>query len=427
MQRLKRELTLLDALAINIGAIIGAGIFVISGIAAGSAGPAAIVSIMIGAAIAVFTGICYAELAHVYAEEGGTYEYSREILGNYIGFIAGFLSIIGAIIVTSAVSISFGGYFLSIFNLHSGSGIVAVALIAFLGAINYFGVKSSARASAILTVVKILVLAFFIVVGLFFIKPSNYVPFDPKGLNGIFVASAFIFFAYTGFARITNLGEEVKNAREVIPKAILDSIVISCVIYLLVMLVFIGMVPYGSVADSKAPLEAAVAYATHNPYFSYVIAAGALLATVNVALSMILGLSRVVFAMARDKNLPGSLSRLNRFGAPSTALAFSCIVMAVAVFAISFKEIVSLSNATALVSYTIANVAALKLYIDNRGKPGKLLFKSRYFMLVPLLGVMTTLFTLRFLTALSLAITAVLILAITAYYAAVRKANGPRR
>jgi len=416
MPKLKRNITFFEALSINIGAIIGAGIFTISGLAAGLAGPAVIFSIAIGAVISIFTGMSFAELAHVYAREGGNYEYSREVLGSYAGFIAGFVWIAATIISGAAVALSFGSYFLSIFNIPLNSEVIATLLIIILAAINYFGVKHSARASVILIIVNVSILALFILIGIFFIRTSNFVPFFPKGFSGVAVSSAFIFFAYTGFARVTMLGEEIENPKKTIPKAIIISIIISAVIYMLVMLVLVGIVPYQSVTTSTSPLSSAIYYATHNKLIEYAISLGAIVATVNVDLAMILGLSRVVFAMSRDHDLPKVFTKINRYGVPNVAIAIPSLIMIIAMFAISFKQIVSLSNSAALVSYAIANLGAIKLAFMYRKNRSKMLFGSRYFTLIPVLGLILTTTLLLFLTRLSIILTFALLVIITIYY-----------
>ncbi len=411
---LKRVITLREALAINIGAIIGAGIFTISGLAAGIAGPSVILAILVGGIVSILTGLSFAELSHDNPKEGGNYEYARKILGNYAGFLTGIIFIVASIIGGAAVAISFGSYFVSLFGINLSVDVVAAALIIILSIVNYFGVKYSADLSVALTIIKIAVLAIFVLVGIFFIKPGNYVPFFPSGFGGLISSSAFIFFAYTGFARVTAIGEEVEDPKRTIPKAIIYSIIISAAIYALVMAVLIGIVPYSSIANSASPLEAAIQYATHNAILVYVISVGALFATINVDLSMILGISRVTFAISRDDGLPRVFKRVNRFGTPDMAIAFSGIIMLFAIFAINFKEIVSLSNSAALLSYTIANIAAIKL-VSSR-ETGSGLFRSKYFIFLPIGGALSTLCLLAFLTGLSLIITLVLILLITAYY-----------
>ncbi len=418
--KLKRVVKFRGALAINIAAIIGAGIFVISGLAAGLAGPSAILAIAIAAFASILTGLSFAELAHLYAREGGNYEYSREVLGEYAGFVAGFIWIVATIISGAAVSLSFGSYFLSIFRLNMSSTEIAAVLIVLISIVNYFGIKDSERIGLALVVINIVILLAFVIVGIFFIKPSNYVPFMPHGFSGLLAATAFIFFAYTGFARVTMLGEEIERPKRTIPKAIIYSIAISAFVYLLVMFVLVGMLPYTSIERSQSPLFLAMYSATHNALISYTIAVGALLATLNVDLMMVLGLSRVVFAMARDKVLPKALASINKHGAPDAAIAVSAVVMLLSIFLISFKQIVSLSNAAALTSYTIANIAAIKLSIARKNKPEKMLFGSRLFFFVPIAGAITTIALIAYLTKLSILLVAILFVAITFYYAAIR-------
>ncbi|MGC8710220.1 MAG: APC family permease [Candidatus Micrarchaeia archaeon] len=416
MPKLRRNVTFLEALAINISAIIGAGIFTISGLAAGLAGPGVIFSIAIGAIIAIFTGMSFAELAHVYAREGGNYEYSREVLGSYAGFIAGFVWIAATIISGAAVALSFGGYFLSIFNIPLSSEVMAALLIIVLAVINYFGVKHSARISVLLIIVNISILALFVIIGIFFVKTSNFVPLLPKGLGGVAVSSAFIFFAYTGFARVTMLGEEIEKPKKTIPKAIIVSIAISALVYTLVMFVLIGIIPYQNISSSTAPLANAMYYATHNKIIDYAISLGAIVATVNVDLAMILGLSRVVFAMSRDHDLPKVFNRINKYGVPDAAIAIPSLIMVLAMFAISFKEIVALSNSAALVSYAIANLGAIKLAFMYRKDRNRMLFGSKYFIAIPALGLILTSMLLIFLTRLSIILTFAMLVFITIYY-----------
>jgi len=412
---LKRVVGLKEALAINLAAIIGAGIYVISGIAAGIAGPSAIIAVLIGALASIFTGLSFAELAHLYANEGGNYEYSREVLGNYAGFLAGTVWLFASAVSGSAIALSFASYFDSLFGLHTSLIEISAFFITILALINYFGVKKSAQTALIFTVVNIAVLIFFVIVGVFFIKPENYVPVFPKGLGSMFAASAFVFFAYTGFARVTMLGEEIKKPKSTIPKAIIYSIIISAGIYALIMLVLIGIVPYKLVSTSASPLAFALDFATKNPNLGYVVSVGALIATFDVDLAMILGISRVLFAMSRDVSLPKHLSILNKYGVPSVAVAVSALAM-MALLAVNFKEIVSLSNAGSLFSYTLANIAAIKLGILRRKEPEKMVFAKHHFYIIPIVGALTTISLLLFLTVSSILSLVAFVLLVSIYY-----------
>jgi len=419
MEGLKRSVTFWEALSINVSAIIGAGIFTVSGVAAGLAGPSSVLAVIVGALIAIFTGMSFAELAHMYAREGGNYEYSRELLGSYAGYIAGFIWIIATIVSGAAVALSFGGYFTSILNIASPE-VIAALLILILAIINYFGVKHSARLATILITINTAILLLFAVAGIFFVKLSNFTPFFPKGISGMLASSAFIFFAYTGFARVTMLGEEIEEPKKTIPRVIILSIAISAMIYILVMFVLIGVIPYAQIDNSKSPLAQAIFYATHNAALEYTISVGAMIATINVDLAMILGLSRVVFAMARDNDLPKSLAKINKYGAPSTAILFSTVIMILTIFTISFKNIISFSNAAALTSYAIANLAAIKLVFMRRKNKRGMLFEYRYFIAIPILGFVLTLMLLSFLTKLSIILTFWTLIVITFYYVLLR-------
>ncbi|MDE1868423.1 MAG: amino acid permease [Candidatus Micrarchaeota archaeon] len=426
MARLKRVLNFWEALAINIGAIIGAGIFVISGLAAGIAGPAVLISIVVGAAIALCTGLGFAAMSHAISAEGGGYKYAEKLLGRYAGLVSGLTFIISGSIAGAAMALSFGSYFASIFGLGISPVMAAIALVAVLGAINYLGVKDSADVSVALVVVKIAVLALFVVAGLLLIKPGNYTPFVPNGTQSVLVASAFIFFAYTGFARIATLGEEVKDPKRTVPKVIISSVIISMAIYFLVMFVLIGMTNYTIVSGSAAPLSTAIIDATHNPTIGLVIALGAIVATVNVALTMILGLSRVVFSMARDASIPRLFSRLNRFGTPTVAIAVIVILMAATVLAVGFKDIVAISNSGVLVSYVVANIAAFALLYRGAGALKGTWYSSRYFKVVPVLGAALSIVLMAFLTGLSMEITAVVLALITLYYLSLRRRSSSK-
>ena len=424
MPKLKRVITFWEALAINIGAIIGAGIFAISGLAAGIAGPSVLISIAIGAAIALVTGLSVAALAHVYAREGGGYEYSRRTLGRYMGLVAGLTFAISGSIGGAVMVLSFGGYLASSLGNAVSPVLIAIAAVVVLGLINYVGVKDSARLSAALTVIKLLVLALFVLVGVFFIKPANYVPFVPNGWSSVLVGSAFIFFAYTGFARVTTLGEEVKNPKRTIPKVILSSVLISMIVYLAVMVVLIGMTSYGNVAGSASPLATAIIAATHDQLIGTVIAIGAMFATINVALMMILGLSRVIFAMARNGDLPAVFSRLSRFGTPSYAILFTSAMMVAAILATSYRQIVAMSNAGSLLSYMVINGALLALLMRKPGVFGREMYGRGYFKAVPVMGIILALILMSFLTALSIGLIAVVLVLITLYYLFLRGRRG---
>ena len=262
---LKRTLGLFDALNIGIGAIIGGGIFIVTGIAAGLAGPALLFSLLIAAGISAFTALSFAELAAFIPKEGGGYEFAHELISPFAGFISGWLWLLSNVVVGAVVSLGFASY-LSLFiplpvNLVAGSACLAITLI------NYLGARELGSANNALVVLKLLILAFFVAFGIGAVKPGNFSPFMTNGEVGVMKGAAIIFFAYSGFARITLISEEVKNPRKIIPLAIILALGISTVIYMLVSFTAIGLVGYEGLAVSGSPLADAARSESNNAAF----------------------------------------------------------------------------------------------------------------------------------------------------------------
>jgi len=239
---LKRGIGLFDATAIGLGAIIGAGIFVVTGIAAGLAGPALIISMLISALIASFTAISFSKLSVALPKEGGVYEFAHEFISPLAGFIAGWMWIFSNVFVGAAVSLGFASYFVALYPYISVK-IVAILVCLLFTILNAIGIRQSSLLNSILVSAKVLILLFFMTFGLFYLtahNSSNFVPFAPNGTFGVLQGSALIFFAYAGFARITILAEEVKDPTRTIPRSILLALGISTIIYLLTSFVAVG-------------------------------------------------------------------------------------------------------------------------------------------------------------------------------------------
>ena len=207
MTGLKKTLTLRDATAINLGAIIGSGIFVVTGIAAGEAGPALFISILIAAAVSLLTAFSLIDLSGTVASEGGIYSYAYSYISPYAGFLAGWMYILGNLLAAAAVALGFSFYF-SVLVPGVDLRIVVVAVVSFFTFINYMGSKDSARINNTIVSVKLIILAFFVVFGAFFIKTNNLASVQPLQ-TGVLIGAFYIFFAFGGFARITTLSEEV--------------------------------------------------------------------------------------------------------------------------------------------------------------------------------------------------------------------------
>jgi basic amino acid/polyamine antiporter, APA family len=365
---LKREIGLFGATALGIGAIIGSGIFIVTGIVAGVAGPAMILSVLIAGAIAIFSAMSVAELGAYLPEEGGTYAYAQKLISPFAGFIAGWIWIFSNIFVGAAVSLGFAHYFVTLFPAVPVKIIAVVICLVFI-VINYLGLKESVLFNNVLVTAKVLILLFFVAFGLGFFKPDNFTPFSPEGSVGILSGAALIFFAYTGFARVTIMAEEVKNPEKTIPLSIYLALGISTVIYLLVSIVAIGLAGAPAIAQSGSPLADAIG-STGSSEAVLVISLGAMIATASVLLTTVMGISRIVFSMARSQDLPPLFEKIHpRFSTPHYAIVITGACMIAALLLADLALVVAVSTFAMLLYYLIANIAALRLPREHRKYP----------------------------------------------------------
>ena len=384
---LKREIGLFDATALGIGAIIGSGIFIVTGIVAGVAGPAMVFSILIAGVIAVFSAMSVAELGAWLPEEGGTYAYAQKLISPFAGFIAGWIWIFSNIFVGAAVSLGFAHYFSTLFPSVPVKVIAVIICLVFL-IINYLGLRGSVLFNNLLVITKILILLFFIAFGLGFLRPGTFTPLAPEGPVGVLSGAALIFFAYTGFARVTIMAEEVKDPEKTIPRSIYLALGISTVIYLLVSIVAVGLAGAPALAHSGSPLADAIGI-TGSAGAVAVIALGAMIATASVLLTTIMGISRIVFSMARSNDLPDIFGRIHpRFSTPHYSIVITGACMIAALLLGDLTLVVSVSTFAMLLYYLIANIAALRLPREHRLYP----------TVVPVLGALSCLGLIVFLS-----------------------------
>ena len=392
-----RTLKLLDAIMINLGAIIGAGIFVIIGISAGLAGPAVIFSIPLAAVVAILTGISFSQIARHVDKEGGVYEYGKESLSPFAGFLGGSLWTFGNIVALSAVSISFGSYLDEVLDSRFPVIFVGVGVVLSFAVLNALGIKNSAKTLRAIVMVNLAILILFTVTGLFFFNPSHLTHLFVKGPEGIISGAAVIFFAFSGFSRVTTVSEEVINPERTIPLAIIMSILISAALYFLITLAAIGLATPAELASSASPLALA-ASGTGLEWLGLAVSAGALVATSGVILTGMLGTSRVLYAMARDGELPHQISYLDRYSTPLVAIVISFLLAVAMMPAASFGTIVESSNACVISAYSIINIAALRIHMKYRGgkKTVGILGKD-WFFAVPAAGIATIIIFFAFL------------------------------
>jgi APA family basic amino acid/polyamine antiporter len=374
-QQLRRDLGLLDAIGIGFGAIIGAGIFVVTGVAAGVAGPALLVGLLLAAVAATANALTSAQLAAEYPHAGGTYEYGYRLLGPWAGFVAGWMFLASKIAAAGTVALGLAGYLESLVPALSPR-LAAVGAVAAFTVVNYVGARRSSRVNLAIVSVSIGALVLFMCAGASSVQLSNMRPFAPAGWRGTLEAAALLFFAYTGYARIATLAEEVRDPSRIIPRAIVFTMAGAVLLYLGVATVALGAIGADALAATRAPLRAA-AEAFAPAWTAPVVAVGGVTAMLGVILSQLLGLSRMVFAMARRGDLPRVLAHVHpRYAVPGRAVLAVGAAAALVAATGTLRSVAAAASFTILVYYGIANVAALRM--PRRAR--------RYSDLVPGLG-----------------------------------------
>ncbi|MGB9759896.1 MAG: APC family permease [Thermoproteota archaeon] len=355
---LKRKLGLLDATSIGLGAIIGAGIFVLVGIASGMAGPAVVVSVVISGLSATFTALSFAELGATLPRAGGVYEYGHELISPSFGFLLGWMWIFGNIVMGATASLGFGYYLSSVFDFipFKVGALIIIALVVFF---NVIGIKQSAIVNDVIVIVKVFALLLFVLVGLPKIRASNFENFLPNGIVPVFQAAGLFYFAYIGFPRISTAAEEVKDPEKNIPLAILLSLFISTLIYILTSITAVGLIGYSNLSSSATP----IGDAAKELGLSGIVRVGALLATFSVVLTSVMGQSRIFFAMARNGEVPSILSKIHeKFETPVYSILLSGLIMAVLASTIDISGLASLGSFCVLFTHIFTNYSALRLY-----------------------------------------------------------------
>lgn len=362
---LKRDLRLIDAIGIGLGAIIGAGIFVVTGVAAGVAGPSFLIGLFLAGIVATFNALSSAQLAATYPQSGGTYEYGYQVLNPWLGFAAGWVFLVSKLAAAGTVALGFASYFAALFPIASERMTAVIAAI-ILTVVNYFGIRRTGNLNTFIVLISVASLALFILTGIPSIRSENLVPFAPHGWQGTLEAAALLFFAYTGYARLATLGEEVHEPKKTIPRAIVWALGIASVLYLGVAYVAVASVGSETMAGSNSPLEEAA----RTFQFSWVvilIGIGATTAMLGVLLSQLLGISRMIFAMSRKKDLPGLFDHVHPIhGVPDRGILLAgAVTILVALFG-TFKVIVAAATFTILIYYSIANLAAIRMRKEDK-------------------------------------------------------------
>ena len=364
----------------GLGSILGTGVFVSLGLAAGIAGPAVILAAALAAGVAACNGLSSAQLAARHPVSGGTYEYGYRLLTPELGFTAGWMFLCAKSASAATAALGLAGYLLTAFGLASAAGLrtaAAVVSVALLTAVVAGGIGRSNRVNAVVVSLTIAALAAFVAGALpaaAAAGPVNFRPFlGGGGLRDLLHATALMFVAYTGYGRIATLGEEVREPRRSIPRAIIAALAVTMLLYVVVVAVGVGAVGAGGLArateSSAAPLEV-VARDLGRPVVAWLVALGAITAMVGVLLNLLLGLSRVLLAMARRADMPGALARVDaKIASPVRAVVAVGVVIALLALTGSLRTTWSFSAFTVLVYYALTNAAALRLAPEHRLYP----------------------------------------------------------
>jgi len=361
MAELKRAVGLLEASVYGVGLILGAGIYAILGEAVAETGESIIVSFLLAAGVATFTGLSYAELASRYPKGEGEYLYAWAAFENKrVSEVTAILRVLTGIIAAAAVALAFGQYFAAFVPLSSVP--VAIGVLVVMSAINFWGIETSARINLLFTAIEVAGLLFIIVIGARTWGTVGITAFE-HGIAGVFSATFLLFFAYTGFEALVNIAEEMKAPSETIPRAIGISIGLSTVVYLLVGLSALGLVDWNVLGDSQAPL-AAVALAGWGEDAFVVLSAIALFATANTVLILLVSTSRVIYGVSKAEynSFPAVFARVHP-NRKTPYVAVSLIAVVTIPFALvgDLGVVAELANLALLTVFVVVNLSLLKL------------------------------------------------------------------
>jgi APA family basic amino acid/polyamine antiporter len=406
---LKRSLSALDLTLLGIGAIIGTGIFVLTGTAAANqAGPAITVSYMAAGLACGFAALCYAEFASMMPISGSAYTYAYATLGEVFAWMIGWDLILEYAVGSMTVAIGWSGYFQRIlagFGLQlpvwmssapadvAGAviNLPAMIIVLLIMMLLVVGVRESARFNAAMVVIKIAAVLFFIVVGVSYVKPANWSPFMPYQWAGVMSGAAVVFFAYIGFDAVSTTAEEAKNPRRDLPIGIIASLIICTVLYVVVAGVLSGILPVVEYKDDPQFLNAPVGYALaviNQDWAAGLVSAGAVAGITSVLLVMLMSQPRIFFAMSRDRLLPAGVSKVHpTFRTPYITTIITCVIVAVAAGLIPLRVVGEMTSIGTLFAFVVVSLAVMVLRIKRPDVPRP--FRVAGGPVIPVLGVLS--------------------------------------
>ena len=391
--------------------MIGAGIFVLTGLAAEIAGPAAILVFALNGVVTVLTGISYAELASAIPKSGGGYVFVREVFSGPTSFLMGWMLSFAYMIAGALYALGFSSNFVEFVHLywaglptgpvwHILYALTVVGLFALLNAVS---TEASGGAETVVTIIKIIILLVFAGFGAFAVEGSNFEPFFAKDDSSVAILKAMglTFIAFEGYDLIATVTEEVENPRENIPKAIFISLVATVAIYLIVVWVAIGTLGAEELgrAGETGIAEAATSFMPTIPLLgegAALIVFGAVFSTVSALNAVVIASSRVVFAMGREDQLPNPLGQISaQFGTPLAAVVVSAAVMLGSVVFLPIEQVGRVSSLFFLVSFVVVNWSVIRL--RNRRPNMRRPFEMPFYPAIPILAIVLNLVLAYFL------------------------------
>jgi len=409
---LRRTLSALDLTLLGIGAIIGTGIFVLTGTAAANqAGPAIVLSYTIAGLACGFAALCYAEFSAMIPISGSAYTYAYATLGEIFAWMIGWDLILEYAVGSMTVAVGWSGYFQRIlagFGLHlpvwmsaapdpaTGSLVNIPAMLIVLGimVLLVIGVRESARFNATMVAVKLAAVAFFIIIGFSYVKPENWSPFMPYGFSGVMTGAAVVFFAYIGFDAVSTTAEEAKNPSRDLPIGIIASLIICTLLYLIVAGILTGIVPVVQFKADQQFINAPVGYALaviNKDWAAGLVSAGAVAGITSVLLVMLMSQPRIFFAMSRDHLLPAGVSRVHpRFRTPYITTIITCVIVAAVAGFVPINILGEMTSIGTLFAFVVVSVAVMVLRV--RRPEARRPFRVPGGHIVPIFGVLACIY-----------------------------------
>jgi amino acid transporter len=405
------HLSLLDATMVGMGAMIGAGIFVLTGLAAEIAGPAAILVFALNGVVTAFTGLSYAELASAIPKSGGGYAFVREVFSGPTSFLMGWMLAFAYMIAGALYALGFASNFVEFVHIYwaglpagpTWTIVYALAVVGLLVLLNALSTAASGGAETTVTIIKIIILLVFAAFGAAAVEPGNFRPFIAENSTALSIlpAMGLTFIAFEGYDLITTVTEEVENPRENIPKAIFISLVATVAIYLLVVFVAIGTIGAERLGEAGETGIAAAAEGFMPPIpllgdGAALIVFGAVFSTLSALNAVVLASSRVVFAMGRENQLPDPIGQISaQYGTPITSVLVCGGIMLASATLLPIRQVGRVSSFFFLISFVVVNYSVIRL---RRRRPNmRRPYEMPLYPAVPVLGIVLNLLLAYFL------------------------------